>query len=249
MAHPIWQNAHLNQLDEGWRKVLQPCFRCPQVENLAIFLQGKLDQQVILLPLQKDWFNAFKLTPFNEVKVVILGQDPYHGFDQGEPQAHGLSFSVNKGTKTPPSLRNILKELSTDLAIQPAAHGDLSQWAKQGVLLLNTVLTVEQSQAGAHQGKGWESLTNEVIKALSEQRSGLVFMLWGKPALAKAALIDANKHYVLEAVHPSPLSAYRGFFGCGHFSKANDYIVRQGGHVINWQRTPLIAEANQIQLL
>ena len=181
--------------------------------------------------------------------MVILGQDPYHGFDQGEPQAHGLSFSVNKGTKTPPSLRNILKELSTDLAIQPAAHGDLSQWAKQGVLLLNTVLTVEQSQAGAHQGKGWESLTNEVIKALSEQRSGLVFMLWGKPALAKAALIDANKHYVLEAVHPSPLSAYRGFFGCGHFSKANDYIVRQGGHVINWQRTPLLAEANQIQLL
>ena len=249
MVQSIWKNAHLDRLDEGWLKVLQPCLKHPQVETLATFLQAQLDQQIDLLPLQKDWFNVFKLTPFNQVKVVILGQDPYHGFDQGQPQAHGLSFSVNKGTKTPPSLRNILKELTTDLAIQPATHGDLSQWAQQGVLLLNTVLTVERSQAGAHQGRGWESVTDEVIRSLSEQRSGVVFMLWGKSAQTKAALIDASKHCVLEAVHPSPLSAYRGFFGCGHFSKANAYMVEQGLNTIDWQRTPVLAEPNQIQLL
>ena len=249
MAQSIWQNAHLDQLDEGWLKVLQPCFQHPQVETLAIFLQAQLDQQIELLPLQKDWFNAFKLTPFHQVKVVILGQDPYHGFDQGQPQAHGLSFSVNKGAKTPPSLRNILKELTADLAIQPATHGDLSQWAQQGVLLLNTVLTVERSQAGVHQGRGWESVTDEVIRSLSEQRSGVVFMLWGKPAQTKAVLIDANKHCILETVHPSPLSAYRGFFGCGHFSKANAYMAKQGLNAIDWQRTPLLEEPSQIQLV
>ena len=249
MAQSIWQNARLDQLDEGWLKVLQPCLKHPQIQRLATFLQTQLDQQAEILPAQKHWFNAFKLTPFKQVKLVILGQDPYHGIEQGLPQAHGLSFSVNEGVKTPPSLRNVLKELNADLGIQSATHGDLSQWAQQGVLLLNTVLTVTQSQAGAHQGKGWESLTDEVISALNEQRSGLVFLLWGKPAQNKAALIDAKKHCVLKAVHPSPLSAYRGFFGCGHFSKANIYLAEQGLNPIDWQRTPVLAEASQIQLL
>ena len=246
MTQTIWQKAHLDQLHDSWLKVLQPCLQQPQLKALANFLEQELDQPDRLLPRQKDWFTAFKLTPFNQVKVVVLGQDPYHGIEQGQAQAHGLSFSVNKGIKTPPSLRNILKELTADLAIEPATHGDLSQWAQQGVLLLNTVLTVAQSQAGAHQGKGWESLTDQVIQALNEQRSGLVFMLWGKPAQQKAGLIDAHKHCVLEAVHPSPLSAYRGFFGCGHFSKANAYLAQQGISTIDWQRTPLLAEASQI---
>ena len=249
MAQSIWQDAHLDQLDEGWLRVLQPCLQLPQVERLATFLQIQLDQQIKVLPAQKDWFNAFKLTPFKQVKVVILGQDPYHGVEQGLPQAHGLSFSVNEGVKTPPSLRNVLKELHTDLAIRSATHGDLSQWAQQGVLMLNTVLTVAQSQAGAHQGQGWETLTDEVIRALNKQRSGLVFLLWGKPAQNKAALIDAKKHCVLKAVHPSPLSAYRGFLGCGHFSKTNVYLVGQGLNPIDWQRTPIGASASQIQLL
>jgi|TARA_B110000967_G_scaffold186194_1_gene207065 uracil-DNA glycosylase len=249
LAHSIWQNAHLEQLDEGWLKVLQPCLKTPQAEALASFLETQLELQGGVLPLQEHWFKAFKLTPFKQVKVVILGQDPYHGMEQGQPQAHGLSFSVNQGIKTPPSLRNILKELTADLAIQTSTHGDLSQWALQGVLLLNTVLTVAQSQAGAHQGKGWEAITDAVIRALSEQSSGLVFMLWGKPAQAKAALIDTNKHWILQAVHPSPLSAYRGFFGCGHFSKANVHLSEQGLSPIDWQRTPLLKEARQIQLL
>jgi uracil-DNA glycosylase len=249
MAQSIWQNAHLDQLDEGWLKVLQPCIKTPQIEELATFLQGRIDQHVDLLPSQNDWLNAFKLTPFKQVKVVILGQDPYHGFEQGQPQAHGLSFSVNKGIKTPPSLRNILKELKADLAIEIASHGDLTQWAQQGVLLLNTVLTVEQSNAGAHQGKGWEVLTDHVIKAINDQCSGVVFMLWGKPAQQKASLIDAHKHCILESVHPSPLSAYRGFFGCGHFSKANAYLAEQGLKVIDWQRTPVVLEPRQISLL
>ena len=217
--------------------MLQPCLKTPQAEALASFLETQLELQGGVLPLQEQWFKAFKLTPFNQVKGVLLGQ------------AHGLSFSVNQGIKTPPSLRNILKELTADLAIQTSTHGDLSQWALQGVLLLNTVLTVAQSQAGAHQGKGWEAITDAVIKALSEQSSGLVFMLWGKPAQAKAALIDTNKHWILQAVHPSPLSAYRGFFGCGHFSKANVHLSEQGLSPIDWQRTPLLKEARQIQLL
>jgi len=249
MAQSIWQNAHLDQLDEGWLEVLQPCLKQPKLEQLATFLQGRLDQHIDLLPSQNDWFNAFKLTPFKQVKVVILGQDPYHGFEQGQPQAHGLSFSVNKSIKTPPSLRNILKELNADLAIELAAHGDLTQWAQQGVLLLNTVLTVEQGQAGAHQGRGWEVLTDQVIRAISEQCSEVVFMLWGKPAQLKAGLIDGNKHCILKAVHPSPLSAYRGFFGCGHFSKANIYLAGHGQRAIDWQRTPIIAEPSQIKLL
>jgi uracil-DNA glycosylase len=249
MAQSIWQNAHLDQLDEGWLKVLRPCLKQPQLEKLASFLQSRLDQQVDLLPSQHDWFNAFKLTPFKQLKVVILGQDPYHGFEQGRPQAHGLSFSVNKGIKTPPSLRNILKELNADLAVELATHGDLTQWAQQGVLLLNTVLTVEQGQAGVHQGRGWEVLTDHVISAINEQCSKVVFILWGKPAQQKAGLIDGNKHCVLEAVHPSPLSAYRGFFGCGHFSKANNYLAGQGLKIIDWHRTPLLTKPSQIQLL
>jgi uracil-DNA glycosylase len=249
MAQSIWQNAHLHQLDKSWLKVLEPCLLQPELNALAAFLQQQLDQKIALLPKQSDWFNAFKLTPLQQVKVVILGQDPYHRFEQGQPQAHGLSFSVNQSVKTPPSLRNILKELANDLGVQPATHGNLSQWAQQGVLLLNTVLTVEHSQAGAHQGKGWEYLTDTVISAISQQCDGVVFMLWGKPAQAKAGLIDASKHCVLETVHPSPLSAYRGFFGCAHFSKANAYITQRGQSPIDWQRTPVLAEPSQFVLL
>ena len=249
MDKSIWQDAHLDQLDESWLKVLQPCLQHPQLEALASFLQGRLDQNIDLLPAQSDWFNAFKLTPLQQVKVVILGQDPYHGFEQGQAQAHGLSFSVNNGIKAPPSLRNILKELASDLSVQPASHGNLTQWAQQGVLLLNTVLTVEQSQAGVHQGKGWEHLTDHVIRAISAQCVGVVFMLWGKPAQTKSGLIDASKHCVLETVHPSPLSAYRGFFGCKHFSMANAYITQQSQSAIDWQRTPVLEEPRQFKLL
>lgn len=249
MDQSIWHQACLDQLDEGWSKVLLPCLKTTALESLANFLQGQLNQQIDILPQQKDWFNAFKLTPFDQVKVVVLGQDPYHGFEQGQTQAHGLSFSVNKGIKTPPSLRNILKELKADLGVELATHGDLSQWAQQGVLLLNTVLTVEQARAGAHQGKGWETLTDHVISTLNQQCSGLVFMLWGKSAQKKSQLIDAQKHWVLEAVHPSPLSAHRGFFGCGHFSKANAFLEQSGQCPIDWQRTPVLETSDQIQLL
>jgi uracil-DNA glycosylase len=245
----VWQAAGLSQVHGTWLNTLQASLQTPPLQNLASFLQQQLEQGEAVLPAQQDWFNAFKLTPFEQVKVVVLGQDPYHGMEQGLPQGHGLSFSVNPGVKIPPSLRNILKELSADLGIKPATHGDLSQWAQQGVLLLNTVLTVLQSQAGAHQNKGWEQLTDEVISALSRERTGLVFMLWGKPAQKKAHFIDAEKHLVLEAVHPSPLSAHRGFFGCGHFSKANGYIQQQGQAPIDWQRTPVLAAPSQIQLL
>ena len=248
VTQAIWQKAHLDQLHDSWLRVLQPCLKQPQIEVLASFLGQELNQSDTLLPPQKDWFNAFKLTPFDQVKVVVLGQDPYHGIEQGQAQAHGLSFSVNKGIKVPPSLSNILKELKADLGIEAATHGDLSQWAQQGVLLLNTVLTVAQSRAGAHQGKGWESLTDLVIQTLNKERFGLVFMLWGKSAQQKSRLIDASKHCVLEAVHPSPLSAYRGFFGCGHFSKANAYLAEQGLTAIDWQRTPLLPEPSQTQL-
>jgi uracil-DNA glycosylase len=245
----VWQAAGLSQVHGTWLNTLQTSLQTPPLQDLAVFLQHQLEQGETVLPAQQDWFNAFKLTPFEQVKVVVLGQDPYHGMEQGLPQGHGLSFSVNPGVKIPPSLRNILKELSADLGTKPATHGDLSQWAQQGVLLLNTVLTVLQSQAGAHQNKGWEQLTDEVISALSRERTGLVFMLWGKPAQKKAQLIDADKHLVLEAAHPSPLSAHRGFFGCGHFSKANGYIQQQGQTPIDWQRTPVLAEPSQIQLL
>ena len=249
MSVGLWQAAGLSQVDNTWLKVLQPCLDSPPLAALADFLQQQLDSSAVVLPPQQDWFNAFKLTPFDQVKVVVLGQDPYHGLEQGQAQGHGLSFSVNQGFKIPPSLRNILKELNADLGVKAATHGDLTQWAQQGVLLINTVLTVLQGQAGAHQKQGWEQLTDTVISELSAQRSGVVFLLWGKPAQKKAQLIDTRKHLILEAVHPSPLSAHRGFLGCGHFSKANAYIQQQGQTPIDWQRTPIVHQPNQISLL
>jgi uracil-DNA glycosylase len=177
-------------------------------------------------------FNAFKLTPFHEVKVVILGQDPYHGANQ----AHGLSFSVQKGVGIPPSLKNIYKELQVDIpGFNMPSHGDLSDWAKKGVLLLNATLTVRANEPGSHQKMGWEQFTDKAIEALNAKKGGLVFILWGRHAQAKASLIDSGKHLVLTAAHPSPFSAYNGFFGCKHFSKANAYLLSKGEKPINWQ--------------
>jgi uracil-DNA glycosylase len=184
----------------------------------------------VLYPEPDHWFRAFELTPFDQVRVVILGQDPYHG----EGQAHGLCFSVPPGLAVPPSLRNIYKELESDLSIAPAAHGCLVSWAQQGVLLLNSVLTVEQACAGSHQDRGWERFTDQAIRCLSEQREGLVFLLWGAYAQKKGRLIDASRHLVLSASHPSPLSAYRGFFGCRHFSQTNAYLSQRAEKEIQW---------------
>ena len=230
MAQSIWQDAHLDQLDEGWLRVLQPCLQLPQVERLATFLQIQLDQQIKVLPAQKDWFNAFKLTPFKQVKVVILGQDPYHG----PGQAHGLSFSVKGEQKIPPSLRNIFRELHEDEGLVQAAHGDLSVWAERGVLLLNSVLSVERGLAGSHQGKGWEQFTDAVIAQLNESQAPLVFMLWGAHAQRKGAGIDRDRHCVLVAPHPSPLSAHRGFLGCRHFSRANAFLIVNQREPVDW---------------
>jgi uracil-DNA glycosylase len=174
-------------------------------------------------------FAAFNHTPFSKVKVVIIGQDPYHGANQ----ANGLSFSVSKGVRNPPSLKNIFKELKSDLAIEIPTHGDLTKWADQGVLLLNATLTVRAEQAGSHQYKGWETFTDSVIKILSEKREGIIFLLWGKFAQGKEILINAQKHSILKAAHPSPL-ARRAFFGCKHFSKTNDFLIKSGKSPINW---------------
>jgi uracil-DNA glycosylase len=197
---------------------------------LKAFLQEQKQQKKVIYPASDQWFNAFNTTPFEKVKVVILGQDPYHGPDQ----AHGLCFSVKPGTKFPPSLLNIFKELGNDLDMPVPEQGCLQSWAEQGVLLLNATLTVEQAQAGSHQNRGWEQFTDRAIQHLNEQREGLVFMLWGSYAQKKGQLIDDKKHLVLKAPHPSPLSAYRGFFGCGHFSQANSYLKSRGEAVIEW---------------
>jgi len=219
-------------LHPSWLPVLQDEFQKPYILNLNQFLEQEEAQGTIVYPKLSDVFNAFNFTPFNVVKVVILGQDPYHGANQ----AHGLCFSVQKGVAVPPSLKNIYKELQADIPgfIIPA-HGDLSSWAKQGVLLLNTTLTVRAGEPGSHQKMGWEQFTDQAIRALSEQREGLVFMLWGRHAQAKASLIDPTKHVVLTAAHPSPFSAYNGFFGCTHFSKANAYLLSKGENPIVWQ--------------
>ncbi|MAZ48576.1 MAG: uracil-DNA glycosylase [Halobacteriovoraceae bacterium] len=188
------------------------------------------EKQYTVFPPHDQRFSAFELTPFKEVKVVIIGQDPYHG----EGQAHGLSFSVPMGVKLPPSLKNIFKELETDLGCEGPTSGNLKGWAQQGVLLLNTVLTVRKSEAGSHQKKGWENFTDSVVANLNEQCEGLVFLLWGAPAQKKGKSIDRQRHLVLEAPHPSPLSSYRGFFGCKHFSKTNEYLIHQNKKPIDW---------------
>ncbi|MDF2179511.1 uracil-DNA glycosylase [Aliiglaciecola sp. CAU 1673] len=195
-------------------------------------VQRERESGKVIYPPKADVFNAFKYTPFEQVKLVILGQDPYHG----PGQAHGLCFSVLPGVATPPSLVNMFKELKSDIpGFQIPQHGCLQKWAEQGVLLLNTVLTVEQGLAHSHAKFGWEQFTDRVIQLLNEAGQGIVFLLWGSHAQKKGAIIDGNKHFVLKAPHPSPLSAHRGFFGCGHFSKANELLVGQGKEPIDWQ--------------
>lgn len=219
-------------LDPGWHEVLNDEFEKAYMKSLREFLKAEKESGQIVYPKNADVFNAFQHTSFDNLKVVILGQDPYHG--QG--QAHGLSFSVQKGVTVPPSLKNIYKELQTDIAqFEPPAHGNLTAWADQGVLLLNATLTVRAQQPGSHQGRGWETFTNHVIEQISARKKGIVFLLWGKFAQQKSSLINANAHHILTAAHPSPFSAYNGFFGCQHFSKTNELLLAQGSEPINWQ--------------
>jgi uracil-DNA glycosylase len=221
------------QMEPGWKAHLGGEFAKPYMVELKEFLRGELAGRKTIYPKGSEYFNAFNSAPFDKVKVVILGQDPYHGPDQ----AHGLCFSVRQGVDTPPSLVNIFKEIRADLGLSASdfQHGYLKGWADQGVLLLNSVLTVEQGRAASHQGKGWENFTDKAISELNLQREGLVFMLWGSYAHKKGAVIDDRKHLVLKAPHPSPLSAHRGFLGCRHFSQANEYLVRRGEMPIDWR--------------
>lgn len=214
-------------IEEGWKQRLMCEFEKPYFKSLIEFVKSEYQTKTIY-PSGKLIFNAFDSCAFDQVKVIILGQDPYHG----PGQAHGLCFSVPDGVMVPPSLVNIYKEIHSDLGIAPPRSGNLERWARQGVLLLNATLTVRAHQAGSHQGKGWEEFTDAAIKVLAEERKGLVFMLWGAYAQKKGAFIDSNKHFVLKAPHPSPLSAHRGFLGRGHFSKANEYL--EGGNKIVW---------------
>ncbi|MGO1461195.1 MAG: uracil-DNA glycosylase [Marinobacter sp.] len=215
----------------GWKEHLCGEFRQPYMQELAEFLAAEESAGKILFPASSCCFNALNSTPLDQVRVVILGQDPYHGPNQ----AHGLSFSVTPEVPTPPSLVNMYKEIRSDLGITPPDHGCLQPWAQQGVLLLNSVLTVVQGQAGAHQGKGWEMFTDRVVETVNRERKGVVFLLWGNHAKKKGRHIDRNRHLVLEGPHPSPLSAYRGFFGCRHFSQANEWLREQGQQPVNWQ--------------
>ena len=217
------------KIEESWKVILKDEFEKPYFKILTDFVRKEYQTQTVYPPA-KLIFNAFDLCPFDKVKVVIIGQDPYHG----PGQAHGLCFSVNDGIDVPPSLVNIYKEIKEDLGIEPPASGNLERWAKQGVLLLNATLTVRARAAGSHQNKGWEEFTDRVIKELSEKRKDVVFMLWGSYAQKKGAIIDTKKHCVLTSVHPSPLSAYRGFLGCKHFSKANEYLKSKGLAEICW---------------
>lgn len=213
-----------------WNEILAEEMQKDYYQELQAFVQ-KRRAEVRVFPEEKNVFRALEFTPFESVKVVILGQDPYHGFGQ----AHGLSFSVQKGIPLPPSLKNIYKELQEDIGGELPTEGDLSHWAKQGVLLLNTVLTVEEGNANSHKGKGWERLTNRLIDSLNELKHPVIFILWGKPAQDKEKLITNPNHVILKAPHPSPLSAYRGFFGSKPFSKVNDILIQQGQTPIRWK--------------
>ena len=224
------------QLHPSWLAVIGDELEKPYMQALRDFLKVEKAAGKVIYPLSPLIFNAFNHTSFDKVRVVIIGQDPYHGQDNnGMPQAHGLSFSVPKGLTPPPSLVNIFKEISADLGFNMGKSGDLTPWANQGVLLLNATLTVEQGKAGSHQNKGWEQFTDAAIAALNEHRDGLVFVLWGSYAQKKGAFIDAHKHLVLNSVHPSPLSAHRGFFGNHQFSTINQHLLQQGQIPINWQ--------------
>lgn len=217
-------------LGNDWDDILAPEWKTPYYILLRQFLKEEYATKTIY-PNMHDIFNALKYTSFEKVKAVIIGQDPYHGAGQ----AHGLCFSVKKGVDIPPSLQNIYKELQSDLGITPPNHGYLEDWARQGVLMLNTALTVRAGQAASHRGHGWERFTDCVIEKLNEKQTPVVFLLWGKPAIEKAKIITNPIHLKLEAPHPSPLSAYRGFFGCKHFSKANKFLASNGIEPINWQ--------------
>lgn len=218
------------KIEASWKNLLAEEFQKPYFIQLKNFLLEEKTKYAVFPPGDKI-FNAFDLTPFDNVKVVILGQDPYHG----RGQAHGLCFSVNPGIAFPPSLVNIFKVLKTDLGIMPPSSGELSAWAKQGVLLLNTVLTVRENTADSHKNKGWEQFTDSVIKQISEKKEHVVFILWGNNAKVKTQIIDASKHCILTAAHPSPLSATRGFFGCAHFSKTNEYLKSKNIEPIDWR--------------
>lgn len=225
---PLTNNIKIHS---SWYAVLGEEFEQPYMAQLRQFLRGEKAAGKRIYPPGGQIFNAFNSTPFDQVKVIILGQDPYHG----SGQAHGLCFSVLPGVRIPPSLQNIYQELHKDMGITPAQHGCLQPWAEQGVLLLNATLTVEDSRAGAHQGRGWEQFTDVAIHKLAEQREGLVFILWGSYAQKKGGFIDRNKHLVLRAPHPSPLSAHRGFFGTRPFSQANHWLQQRSQTPIDWQ--------------
>ena len=222
------------QLEAGWKQRIGPWLLRPEMRALADFLRQRKADGAQIYPPGRELFAAFNATGFEQVRVVILGQDPYHG----PGQAHGLSFSVRPGVPVPPSLLNIYKELEADLGLPRPAHGCLLPWAERGVLLLNAVLSVEAGQPGSHQKRGWEGFTDHVVDTLNREREGLVFMLWGSYAQKKGLRIDTGRHRVLRAVHPSPLSAHRGFLGCRHFSQANEYLRRHGGHGIDWSLPP-----------
>jgi uracil-DNA glycosylase len=217
-------------IEDSWKDVLIEEFNKPYFLELKEFLIGEKKNYKVFPPGHLI-FNAFNRTPFDKVKVVFIGQDPYHGFRQ----AHGLCFSVPEGISKPPSLQNIFKEIENDLGVPPASHGNLEKWADQGVLLLNATLTVRENQAGSHQNHGWETFTDAAISMLSTHRTGLIFVLWGNFAIAKKDLIDAGKHHILTAAHPSPFSANKGFFGCRHFSRINEILRNSGKPEIDWR--------------
>lgn len=218
------------KLDPSWLHHISGEFEQPYMKSLKQFLLEEKTAGRVVFPKGEEIFNAMNTTPFGNVRVVIIGQDPYHG----DGQAHGLSFSVRKGVPVPPSLQNIYKELAAEYGTKPPAHGDLTGWAEQGVLLLNATLTVRRDSAGSHQNKGWESFTDAVIRAVNNHHEHVVFLLWGSYAQKKGAFIDRDKHLVLTSPHPSPLSAHRGFLGCGHFKKANEYLESHGLPPVRW---------------
>lgn len=224
----------------SWQPHLLPEFDKPYMLSLKQFLRAEKDAGKVIYPHSDNWFHALEVTPLNKISVVIIGQDPYH-----QPgQAHGLCFSVKPGVKTPPSLVNIYKELASDLGTTTVNHGYLEEWARQGVLLLNAVLTVEDSNAASHQGKGWETFTDKVIEIVNQQCENVVFLLWGSYAQKKGAVIDQERHCVLKAPHPSPLAAHRGFFGCQHFSQTNAYLQQHGKPAINWQLPTVVTDTD-----
>lgn len=222
------------RLEPSWKSHVGEWFAREDMQALSAFLRQRKAAGARVYPPGPQIFAAFEATPFDAVKVVVLGQDPYHG----PGQAHGLCFSVRPGVPVPPSLDNMFKEIQRDLGIARPDHGYLMPWARQGVLLLNAVLTVEEGRAGAHQGKGWEGFTDHVVDVLNREREGLVFLLWGSYAQKKGAIVDPRRHRVLRTTHPSPLSAHRGFLGCGHFSAANEYLARHGQAPIDWSLPP-----------